>query len=126
MQTTQGRAWEREEDALSPVSGRYYLYLLTRGKMNFKPYHDSGHLYFVTGTIIQWLKLFNEKCYLDIILQALEWHRNNQKMKVFAFDTLENAIYRAINPLPEMPNRSNLIWQNVNMEKIGGTQDVES
>ena len=47
-------------------------------------------------------------------------------MKVFAFDTLENAIYRAINPLPEMPNRSNLILKNVNMEKIGGTQDVES
>ena len=47
-------------------------------------------------------------------------------MKVFAFDTVGNAIYRAINPLPEMPNRSNLIWQNVNMEKIGGTQDVES
>lgn len=47
-------------------------------------------------------------------------------MKVVEFDMLENAIYRAIKPLPEMPNQSNLIWQNVNMEKIGGTQDVES
>ena len=47
-------------------------------------------------------------------------------MKVFAFDTTGNALYRAINPLPGMPNRSNLIRQNVNMEKIGDTQDVES
>lgn len=75
-----------------------YLNLFTGGKMNFKPYHDSGHLYFVTGTIIQWLKLFNEKCYLDIILQSLEWHRNNQKMKVFAFVIMSDHLHWISHP----------------------------
>ena len=41
-------------------------------------------------------------------------------------NSCENAVYRAINPLPGIPNRSNLIQPNVNMEKIGGTQDVEA
>jgi len=39
---------------------------------------------------------------------------------------MENKVYRAINPHPEIPNRSNLIRPNVNIEKIGGTQDVEA
>ena len=37
-----------------------------------------------------------------------------------------NTVYRAINTHPEIPNRSNLIRPNVNMEKMGDTQDVEA
>lgn len=70
--------------------------------MTYKPYHDQTHLYFVTGTIIHWLKLFEQECYSDIIFQSMEWHRINNRMKLFAFVIMPDHLHWIsipINPL---------------------------
>ncbi len=69
--------------------------------MTFRPLHISGHLYFVTGTVIRWLRLFNHFQYTKVILDSLDWHRKYYRMKLFAFVIMPNHLHWI--PLPLNP-----------------------
>jgi hypothetical protein len=45
--------------------------------MTFKPVHDPTHLYFITATVLGWVKLFGKPSYAQIVLDALDWHRRH-------------------------------------------------
>lgn len=61
--------------------------------MTFQPIHVPGDLYFVTGTIIDWEPIFQNKTYTNIILDSLKWHRENQRMKLFAYVIMPNHLH---------------------------------
>ena len=61
--------------------------------MTYKPYHHPHHLYFVTGTIINWIPIFNDLRYASICLDALSWHRNQNRLKLFAFVIMPTHIH---------------------------------
>ena len=67
--------------------------------MTFRPLHISGHLYFVTGTVIRWLRLFNDIKYTKVILDSMDWHRKYYRMKLFAFVIMPNHLHWISLPL---------------------------
>ena len=67
--------------------------------MTFKPFHNPAHLYFVTGTIIHWLNILEQECYAEIILNSLERHRINNRMKLFAYVIMPDHLHWICLPL---------------------------
>lgn len=67
--------------------------------MTYRPFHCPAHIYFVTGTIIQWLSIFEQDGYSEIILDSLHWHRQYKKMKLFAFVIMPNHLHWISLPL---------------------------
>ena len=47
----------------------------------FKIIDDNG-VYFTTHTIVEWLPIFREKRYFEIIVQSLKYCRNNKGLLV--------------------------------------------
>ena len=69
--------------------------------MTFKPYHDPTHLYFVTATVMGWKCIFTEPDYAKIVLDSLDWHRQNDRWSLFAFVVMPNHVHFIIRPLGE-------------------------
>ena len=73
--------------------------------MTFRPFHYPAHLYFVTGTITRWLSIFQHDRFIEIILESLKWHRQNKRMKLFAFVIMPNHLHWISYPIA--PNTIN-------------------
>ncbi|MCJ7434538.1 MAG: hypothetical protein MUO77_13715 [Anaerolineales bacterium] len=78
--------------------------------MTFKPLHIPGHLYFVTFTIVEWLPLFSEDAYASIVLQSLDWHRNNKRFQLFTFVVMPTHAHWICKP--EDPHTINIALQS--------------
>ena len=77
--------------------------------MTYRPIHEKGNLYFVTGTIIRWTPIFAKEVYRNIVIDSLNWHINSQRMKLFAFVIMSNHLHWISFPL--QPNTINdNIW----------------
>jgi len=66
--------------------------------MIFKPVHDPTHLYFITATILGWVKLFETSPYAKIILDSLDWHRSHGRWQLYAYVVMPNHIHAIIKP----------------------------
>ena len=69
--------------------------------MTFKPIHDPSHLYFVTATVLGWKKLFVEDKFADVVLNSLDWHRLQNRWRLYAYVIMPNHLHAIIKPLGE-------------------------
>ncbi len=51
----------------------------------YRIFTDQNYAYFVTWTIVDWLPLFSESCYRQIVLDSLEYLRTNKHTQLNAF-----------------------------------------
>ncbi len=61
--------------------------------MTFKPVHDPTHLYFVTSTLVEWQPLFAHHQYASIVLNSLQWHREQERILLFAFVVMPTHLH---------------------------------
>ena len=66
--------------------------------MTFRPFHDPDHLYFVTGTIVGWRKLFLESRYQQIVMSSLRWLRQRNRMQLHAFVLMPHHVHFVCKP----------------------------
>jgi REP element-mobilizing transposase RayT len=76
--------------------------------MTFPALPIQGHLYFVTGSIVNWAPLFKSPDYASIPMKALDWHRKTQRLHLFAFCVMPNHIHWISCPIPPHSIQSNL------------------
>lgn len=62
-------------------------------------WHDPDHLYFITGTLINWLNLFSDREFAQIILDAFAWNRKQHHFLLFAYVIMPSHIHAIIKPL---------------------------
>ena len=67
----------------------------------FSPHQDPTHLYFVTATILGWKQLFTRSAYADIVLDSLNWHRQNGHWALYAYVLMPNHLHTIIKPLQD-------------------------
>ncbi|MBI3194682.1 MAG: transposase, partial [Ignavibacteriae bacterium] len=68
--------------------------------MTFRSVQEDEHCYFVTATIVGWKKLFFQNIFAKIVLDSLQWHRVNTKLKLYAFVVMPNHVHVLVKPLP--------------------------
>jgi REP element-mobilizing transposase RayT len=66
--------------------------------MTFKPRQHRDHLYFVTATVLGWKPLFTRPDYASIILNSLEWHRQQERWLLFAYVLMPNHLHALLKP----------------------------
>ncbi len=54
---------------------------------------NEGQLYFITSTIIQWIPVFTDEKYFDIIIESLKFCRKEKGLKIYAFVILDNHFH---------------------------------
>ena len=54
---------------------------------------NEGQLYFITSTIIQWIPVFNNEKYFDLIIDSLNFCRKEKGLKIYAYVLLDNHIH---------------------------------
>ncbi|MBI5893297.1 MAG: transposase [Deltaproteobacteria bacterium] len=65
----------------------------------YKSYIDPNHCYFVTTSLInRGFKFLQQDCYAAVILDSLNFLRQNQKLYVFAFVVMPNHLHILIKP----------------------------
>lgn len=57
---------------------------------------ESGNLYFITSTIVEWIPVFTKKGYFDIIVQSLSYCRQNKGLRLFAYVIMDNHIHAIV------------------------------
>jgi len=66
--------------------------------MPFRPHSDPTHLYFITATVLGWKQLFTEPTYADIVLNSLDWHRQNNHWMLYAYVLMPNHLHAIVKP----------------------------
>ena len=61
--------------------------------MTYKPLHDPTHLYFVTSTLVEWQPLFAHHQYASVVLNSLQWHREQERILLFAFVVMPTHLH---------------------------------
>ncbi|MBM4055615.1 MAG: transposase [Planctomycetes bacterium] len=54
---------------------------------------ESSNLYFITSTIIEWIPVFTEKIFCDIIIDSLTYCRQKKGLCLFAYVVMDNHIH---------------------------------
>jgi putative transposase len=67
--------------------------------MTFPSFHDSGHLYFITASIIDWKHLFITPSYINIPLNSLAWLQQQKRILLFAFVIMPSHLHAIIKPV---------------------------
>jgi REP element-mobilizing transposase RayT len=60
----------------------------TRYKIN-----DTGQIYFITCSIVEWIPVFTRKAYIDILIDSFAFCRTNKGLKIFAYAILDNHLH---------------------------------
>lgn len=55
--------------------------------------HNSGALYFITSTIVEWIPVFTTEPYFTIITESLGYCRAHKQLKLFAYVILDNHLH---------------------------------
>jgi putative transposase len=66
--------------------------------MTYNSYHIPEHLYFITATICGWNKLFVEESYSSIVLNSIEWLRQQGRMDLYAFVLMPSHLHTIVKP----------------------------
>ena len=64
-------------------------------RTRYKISEDSS-LYFITSTIIEWLPVFTNEKYFNILVDAVKYYQQNKKFKVHAYVILDNHFHMLI------------------------------
>ena len=66
-------------------------------------YHarESGHGYFITATIVEWLPVFTSVACCDIVVRSLEYCREHKGLAIYAWVILDNHLH-AILAAPDL------------------------
>ena len=67
----------------------------------FRALHIEGHLFFVTATIVDWVRILKKKQYRDIVLNSLKWLHTNDRIKLYAFVIMPNHLHFISKPTDE-------------------------
>jgi len=76
--------------------------------MTFKPLNDQSHLYFITATLLGWRPLFARPEFAWIILDSLDWHRQQCKFAMYAFVIMPTHFHIIIKPTENLAISENL------------------
>jgi REP element-mobilizing transposase RayT len=60
--------------------------------------YDPSHLYFITASTIDWIPLFQEEKYAEIMLDALSFFRNKREVLLFAFVLMSSHLHMIVKP----------------------------
>ena len=90
---TQSEVFYQRLPALVPGGGEY-----RNDNMTFKPRHHREHLYFITATVLGWKPLFTQPEYALIILNSLDWHREQNRWLLFAYVLMPHHLHALIKP----------------------------
>jgi REP element-mobilizing transposase RayT len=74
---------------------------------SYRVFTDRHYAYFVTGTVVEWLPLFAESAYRQIILDALNYLRTNKRTQLNAFVVMSTHVHAILWPEDEI-NLSNV------------------
>lgn len=55
--------------------------------------HDSGSAHFVTSTIVEWIPVFTEKAYCDVVTASLAFCRKEKGLRLYAYTVLDNHLH---------------------------------
>ncbi len=55
--------------------------------------HDDSKAYFMTFTIVHWIKLFEKKSYTQIIIDSLKYCQQNKGLEIYAFCIMPSHIH---------------------------------
>lgn len=53
----------------------------------------NGNQYFITSTIVEWIPVFTEKIFCDIIIHSLTYCRQRKGLRLFAYVVMDNHIH---------------------------------
>jgi putative transposase len=76
--------------------------------MTFKPQHDREHLFFITGSLVGWLTLFNRPALAMIVLNSLDWHRRQKRCNLYAYVIMPTHFHAMIKPASDQTITTNL------------------
>ena len=65
---------------------------------SYRVFTDKHYAYFVTWTLIDWLPLFAESIYRQIILDALSYLRTNKRTQLNAFVVMSSHVHAVLWP----------------------------
>jgi putative transposase len=54
---------------------------------------ESEPPYFITCTTVAWIPIFTRKSYFDILINTLNYCRQNKELKIFAYVVLDNHLH---------------------------------
>ncbi len=54
---------------------------------------ENRNLYFITSTIIEWIPVFTKREYCDIIVQSLNYCRQNKGLRLFAYVIMPDHVH---------------------------------
>ena len=66
--------------------------------MTFKPQHFPEHLYFITGSLLGWRPLFVRRAFAIIVLNSLDWHRQQGRFELYAYVVMPTHFHALIKP----------------------------
>jgi REP element-mobilizing transposase RayT len=66
--------------------------------MTFRSIHDPTHLYFVTASVVEWIPLFKNPKYAEIVLNSLSWMQKEKRLLLFAFVIMPTHAHAIIKP----------------------------
>ncbi len=54
---------------------------------------DNQYPYFITSTILEWIPIFTNSKYCDILISALKFYQANKNLKIFSFVIMDNHFH---------------------------------
>ena len=54
---------------------------------------DNQYPYFITSTIIEWIPIFTNSKYCNILINALRFYQKNKNLKIFSFVIMDNHFH---------------------------------
>ena len=61
-------------------------------RSSYKVYEKEG-IYFITSTIVEWMPVFTNKIYFDILVSSLNFCAEQKELKIFSWVILDNHFY---------------------------------
>ncbi len=55
--------------------------------------YDNVSLYFITSTIVEWLPVFTNEKYFNILVNAIKHNQKDRQLKVYAYVILDNHFH---------------------------------
>ncbi len=57
---------------------------------------ENSNLYFITSTIVEWIPVFTDKVFCDIIIDSLTYCRHKKGLQLFAFVIMDNHLHMIV------------------------------
>jgi putative transposase len=76
--------------------------------MTLKPQYFPEHLYFITGSLLGWRSLFARDAYAMIVLNSLHWHRECERLHLYAYAVMPTHFHAITQPIAGQTISANL------------------